>query len=287
MLENLSVWMLNTLSRVILPIGGTLIAVLVGLRLITLVAKATEQRLRSIYANEYDRLARLMTLKRASVTTARAALITIAVLVTLGTLGVDLAPILTAAGIVGLALSLGTQTIVKDFLGGITILLEDQYRVGDVITVNGITGTVEKITLRRTNFRELDGRLHIVSNGDVRFVGNDTRDYAFAVVEINLALNADVDKAVDVLKAAMTGVTEDASVKEHVLAEPEIAGWNQVNDFAVTVRLRAKVNPGEQWQVARVLRRHAMDALRGAGVPIASRTRLQWQTDEGEGVSAA
>lgn len=282
MLEFFGQVVVSTLSRVILPLALTLVAVVIGLRLVSIVAKAFELRINSIYAADYDRRARLMTLQRTAVTTARAIIVTIAVLVALGTLGVDLAPVLAAAGIAGLALSLGAQTLIKDFLGGITILLEDQYRVGDVITMNGVTGTVEKITLRRTNFRELNGRLHIVSNGDVRFVGNDTRDYAFALVEINLGLDADVDKAVAVLEAAMTRAAEDPTIKEEVLAPPEIAGWNQFSEWAVTVRLRAKVNPGEQWQVGRVIRRYAMEALREAGVPIASRTRLQWLAEDGQ-----
>lgn len=271
MFESFGQLVLSKLATVILPLVLTALAVVVGLRLVGIVARETERRINIAYANEYDRRSRLMTLHRTGVTTARALILTLAVLVVLGTLGIDLGPVLATAGIVGLALSLGAQTLIKDYLGGLTILLEDQYRVGDVITVGDVSGTVEKITLRRTNVRELNGRLHILSNGDIRAVGNDTRDFAFALIEINLALDSDVDKAVVVLNAAMARAAADPAIKAHVLAAPDIAGWNQVSDWAVTVRLRAKVEPGEQWGVSRVMRRYALDALRDAGIAMASR----------------
>lgn len=275
MLESLGQLLLSGFWRIIAPLTLTLVAVIIGLRLVTVVNRELERRINITYADEYDRRARVMTLLRTGITSARAVILTIAALVALATVGLDIGPLLAAAGVAGIALSLGAQTLIKDFLGGMTILLEDQYRVGDVITIGGVTGTVEKITLRRTNVRDLSGRLHIISNGDVRTVGNDTRDFAFALIEINLALDADVDKAVATLNEAMTRASEDPEIKEQVLEPAEIAGWNQFSEWAVTVRLRAKVEPGEQWRVQRVIRRYAMEALREAGVRIESRTRLQ------------
>jgi small conductance mechanosensitive channel len=278
MLENLGQIIAPSLFGVLLPLALTLVATLVGLRLVSVAARALERRIDAIYVDDYDRRARLKTLQRVGVTTARAVILAIAILVAFATIGVDIGPILTAAGIFGLALSLGAQTLIRDFLGGLTILLEDQYRVGDVITVEDMTGTVEKITLRRTNIRDITGRLHVVSNGDVRAVGNDTRDWARALIEFNLAFDTDVDKAVVALNNAMTHAAQDLGIKDDLLEAPEILGWNQFSEWAVTVRLWAKVKPGTQWQVSRVLRRYAMDALRSAGVTIASRNRLQWQS---------
>lgn len=259
------------LARVIAPLALTAIALVAGLRLIGVVAHAAEQRIRSVYAEDYDRRTRLLTLHRTAVNTARAVVFTIAALVVLSTIGLDLGPVLAAAGIAGLALSLGAQTLIKDFLGGIIILLEDQYRVGDVISVGGVSGTVEKITLRRTDIRDIEGRLHIVSNGDIRMLTNETRGWSRAMVEINLDFDADVDKAVTVLKDAMARAVNDSEIAQDVLEQPEIFGWNLITDWSVIVRLWAKVEPGTQWKVARVLRRYALQALHEAGIPIASR----------------
>ena len=268
--ESLSEPLIAGFTQYILPLVFTLVAMIVGLWLLRMFSSGAETRISQVYAEDYDRSARLKTLLRTGNYTAKAAIIGSGVLVALSTVGIPIGPMLTAAGIVGLALLLGAQTLIKDVLGGLILLLEDQYRVGDNITVNGVNGTVEKITLRRTNLREENGDLHIVSNGDVRMVANRTRDWSRALVEINLAFDADVDKVVIALTAAMARATQDAEIKDDLVEPPEILGWNQFNAWAVTVRLRAKVEPGTQWQVARVLRRYALEALYEAGVPIAS-----------------
>ncbi|MCS6846636.1 MAG: mechanosensitive ion channel family protein [Anaerolineae bacterium] len=273
-LEFLSEQIVALLARVIVPLALTAIALVASLRLIGIVSRTAEQRIRSIYAEDYDRRTRLLTLHRTAVNTARAVVFTIAVLVVLAAIGLDLGPVLAAAGIAGLALSLGAQTLIKDFLGGIIILLEDQYRVGDVISVGGVSGTVEKITLRRTDIRDAEGRLHIVSNGDIRTLSNETRGWSRAMVELNLDFDADVEKAVAVLKDAMARAANDPDIAQDLLEQPEIFGWNSFTDWSVIVRLWAKVEPGAQWKVARVLRRYALQALKDAGIPIANRARL-------------
>lgn len=271
--------LLSIVSPVIVPLLLTLLAVAVGLRLINLVARQLELRIRAVYAKEADRGARLMTLLQAGATSARAIIIVIAALTAMATVGIDIGPVLAAAGVVGIAISLGAQTLIKDFLGGLIVLLEDQYRVGDVITVGNVSGTVEKITLRRTNIRDVEGRLHVVSNGDVRMVSNNTRDWSRALVEINLAFDADVERAVAALNEAMARAAGAPEIAQDLLEPPEIFGWSLFSEWAVTVRLWAKVNPGQQWKVARVLRRYALHALRDAGIQIASRT----QPDPGAG----
>ncbi|MBC8163487.1 MAG: mechanosensitive ion channel family protein [Roseiflexaceae bacterium] len=256
---------------IIVSLALTLLGLIVGLWLVRIVSSGAEAHIRQTYADDEDRSARLGTLLRTGSYTAKAALVSSTVLVGLSTVGIPIGPMLTAAGILGLAVSLGAQTLIKDVLGGMIILLEDQYRVGDNITVNGVNGDVEKITLRRTNLREENGDLHIVSNGDVRAVANKTRDWSRALVEINLAFDADVDKAVAALADAMTRAIEDVEITDALAEPPEILGWNQFSAWAVTVRLRAKVAPGSQWRVARVLRRYALEALHDAGVAVASR----------------
>ncbi len=265
------------LARVIVPLALTAVAVVASLRLIGIIARASEQRIRSVYVEDYDRRTRLLTLHRTAVNTARAVTGTIATLVVLATIGLDLGPVLAAAGIAGLAISLGAQTLIKDFLGGLIILLEDQYRVGDVISVGNASGTVEKITLRRTDIRDSEGQLHILSNGDIRAIRNETRGWSRALLEINLDFDTDVEKAVAVLKGAMARAANDPEIAHDLLEQPEIFGWNLFTDWSVIVRIWVKVKPGTQSKVARVLRRYVLQTLHDADIPIASRTRLQWQ----------
>lgn len=232
-----------------------------------LASKAKERTLAA--EMEPDRRARIRTVISASKNTLRILILALAAMAILAGFGLDFGPILAAAGIAGLAVSLGAQTLIKDFIGGLIILLEDQYRVGDSISVNGVDGAVERITLRRTNLRTGDGALFVVPNGDIRTVGNNTRDWSRASVELNLAYDGDIPKAVAALSEAMTQAAEDPAIQPALLEPPEILGWNQTNDLGVRVRMQAKVKPGQQWAVARHLRRCALDALHEAGIPIA------------------
>ena len=122
----------------------------------------------------------MQTLRKAAKSTVQGVILVIAALISLGTMGIDIGPALAAAGIIGLAVSLGAQTLIKDVIGGLTILLEDEYRVGDTVKIGAVSGDVEHITLRRTDVRDAEGRLFMVPNGDVRVVANETRDWACA-----------------------------------------------------------------------------------------------------------
>lgn len=260
----------------IVAIVGTLIAAAVMLALVNWAARKAVERVVAAEM-EPDRRARLRTIISATKNTLRVLIFALAAMGIMAGFGVDFGPLLAAAGIAGLAISLGAQTMIKDFLGGLIILLEDQYRVGDAISVNGVDGTVERITLRRTNIRTGDGTLFVVPNGDIRIVGNNTRDWSRASVELNLAYDGDIARAVTALDEAMARAAEDPAIKPSLLEAPEILGWNQTNDLGVRVRLQAKVKPGQQWAVGRELRRHALDALHDAGIPIAHAYARQGQ----------
>lgn len=167
------------LLRVILPLILIAVLAIVALRLVAVAAAAIDKRVIDPVQDD-DRRARLQTLRKASKSTAQMVIAAIAVLIGLGTIGVDIGPALAAAGIFGLAISLGAQTLIKDIIGGLTILLEDEYRVGDAIRIGSVIGDVERITLRRTDLRDAEGRLFMVPNGEVRTVANETRDWARA-----------------------------------------------------------------------------------------------------------
>ena len=254
--------LLDSLAAIVLSVLITLFL----LWLVNWVTRKIVERMATIEM-EPDRRARMRTVISASKNTLRVAILALGTMGILASFGLDFGPLLAAAGIAGLAISLGAQTVIKDFFGGLIILLEDQYRVGDSISVNGVDGSVERITLRRTNVRTADGVLFVVPNGDIRTVGNNTRDWSRATVELNLAYDGDIPKAVTALNEAMVRAAEDPAIKPFLLEAPEILGWNQTNDLGV--RLQAKVKPGQQAAVARQLRRLALDALHEAGIPIA------------------
>jgi small conductance mechanosensitive channel len=277
MLDQLGQTITSGFLQVILPL-----IVIVGLTalLLRLVAISADQVDKRVIApiKDQDRRARLQTLRKAAKSTAQVLIVAIAVLIGMGTIGINIAPALAAAGIFGLAISLGAQTLIKDVIGGITILLEDQYRVGDAVKIGSVSGDVERITLRRTDLRDIEGRLLMVPNGDVRTVANETRDWARALVELNFGLDADVNRAVSVLDEALARMAADPRVKPHLLAEPEIFGWNSLSDWSVIVRLRARVTAGKQGEVARIMRQTALEALHEAGVPVESHSRMTLQS---------
>lgn len=268
MWEKFSALIESSIFQFILPLVLTFVITLVGLRLVNIASDAIEKRLIT-KEQEADRQQRLRTLISTAKITARTTVLALATLSVLTICGIDIGPLIAAAGIVGLAISLGAQTLIKDFFGGTMILIEDQFRVGDWIQVADVEGTVEKVTLRRTNVRAGDGTLFIVPNGDVRVVGNATRDWSRAVVEINLPFDADISQAISVCSKAMAEVANDPEVADALLESPEVLGWNQANDWSLRLRMQAKVKPGQHWRVARVMRRIALQALRDAGMAVA------------------
>jgi small-conductance mechanosensitive channel len=265
LLTNLSSVALVVLIRLVILV----VAAVLGFRLIEWSRGAIEKRVVQP-ADDPARRARLATLLEAYVRTAQLLLVVVVVLMGLAVIGINIGPVIAAAGVMGLAVSLGAQSIIKDFIGGILILLEDQYRVGDSIQVGSASGTVERISLRATYVRDLDGRLWTVSNGDVRTVSNATRDWSRAVVNLNLGFGADVSQAVAVLEAAMQSTAAEPALQGKLLEQPIVEGWTSLTDWSVQVRLRASTPPGQQGIVAQRMRQSALDALRAANLPLAS-----------------
>ncbi|GAP14367.1 small-conductance mechanosensitive channel [Longilinea arvoryzae] len=192
----------------------------------------------------------------------------------LNILGIDMTPILASLGIVGLALSLGAQALIKDFLAGLAILTEHQFAIGDEIKVGSVRGEVEEISMRATRIREYNSLLHIFPNSEVRIVANASHQWMRAIVDINLPYSVDLHQAYEVLKSAAARCAEDEQMKPLLLDPPEVIGWNGLSDWAVQVRLAARTLPGKQYGVQAILRRNALDALDQAGIPVALPTIL-------------
>ncbi|MFD9966341.1 mechanosensitive ion channel family protein [Amycolatopsis sp. NPDC058986] len=189
----------------------------------------------------------------------------LAALQVLSVLGFDLGPLITSAGIVGVALGFGAQNLVKDFLSGMFMMIEDQYGVGDVVDVGEASGTVEAVGLRVTTLRDLKGTVWYVRNGEVQRVGNSSQGFAVAVVDVPLSYSADVERATTVLSKAAVAVTESEALADKVLEPPEMLGVESVTPEGIQLRLTVKVRPGKQWAVQRALRAQLLAALEDAG----------------------
>lgn len=176
-------------------------------------------------------------------------------------LGLDIGPILAGVGVVGLAVGFGAQTLIKDMITGFFILLENQFRVGDTVQVGDITGNVEKMTLRATFLRDLNGTLHVIPNGEIRTLANQTKDWSRAVVNVGVSYDTDLDQALQVLQDVGRDLREDAAFARLVLEDPVAIGPLEFGDSAITVRLMVKTGPGQQWRVARELRRRIKEAF--------------------------
>jgi small conductance mechanosensitive channel len=191
-----------------------------------------------------------------------------AVLMLLSTAGVDITPLLASVGVAGLALSLGAQTLIKDVIGGLFILVENQYAVGDMIKVGGISGAVERITLRSTYVRDLEGRLHVVPNGEVRIVANLTREWSRALVDVGVAYEEDLERALQVLEAFAAEFAQDPEFAPHLMEPPRVLGPVSLGDSAVTVRVMVKTQPGKQWEVSRALQRRVLAVCDREGIEL-------------------
>ncbi|MBK1786367.1 mechanosensitive ion channel family protein [Prauserella cavernicola] len=183
----------------------------------------------------------------------------------LGELGINLAPILASAGIVGVAIGFGAQNLVRDFLSGIFMMLEDQYGVGDIVDVGEAVGTVEAVGLRITTLRDLNGTVWYVRNGEVLRVGNSSQGYAVGVVDIPINYNTDVQRATTLLHDVAAEAAARPSIAPDVLEPPEVLGVENVTAEGTQLRLTVKVRPGRQWAVQRALRAEILPAFERAG----------------------
>lgn len=184
-----------------------------------------------------------------------------AILMLLSEFGVDISPLLASAGIAGIAVSLGAQNLIKDLIGGFFILAENQYSVGDTIQVGPVSGQVERLTLRTTCIRDQNGHLCTVPNGDVRIVSNQTREWSRALVEVSVAYEQDLDRALRALQDSADGLAADPNQAPHLLEKPQVLGPVSLDPGGIRLRMMVKTQPGRQWEVARELQRRILAAF--------------------------
>lgn len=191
----------------------------------------------------------------------------IASIMVMAEFGLNLGPILASAGIAGVALGFGAQNLVRDFLSGMFMLLEDQYGVGDVVDLGVATGTVEAVGLRITTLRDVHGTVWHVRNGEIQRVGNKSQGYAVAVVDVPLARTVDIAKAVELAGQVAAEVAATEDVARQLLEPPEVLGVETVTMDGVTLRVTAKTQPGQQWMVQRALNAAITKAFDRAELP--------------------
>jgi small conductance mechanosensitive channel len=190
----------------------------------------------------------------------------IAFLMILSELGLDLAPILASAGVAGVALGFGAQSLVKDYLSGIFMLLEDQYGVGDLIDTGEAVGTVEEVTLRITKLRDGSGVAWYVRNGEIIRVANRSQGWSTAIVDLPVAYAEDIERAKQLIAEVVHAMFEDEAFAGVLLEQPTVAGVEQITGTTVTIRVIAKTEPNEQWGVQRAIRERVKAAFDAAGV---------------------
>ena len=202
---------------------------------------------------------------------------TIAVLMVLGELGLELGPLIAGAGIVGIALGFGAQNLVRDFLSGIFMLIEDQYGVGDVIDAGPASGQVEGVNLRTTRLRDIEGNVWHIPNGQIERVANKSQDWSRALLDIPVSYEADTSRAAEVIQLAAREVRHGSPEwAQLILDEPEVWGVEDLGSDGVVIRLVAKTAPLSQWKVARRLRVAIKEALEREGIEIPFSQRVIW-----------
>lgn len=258
-------------------------ATIIGVLLMALVLRYIVNRLlRGFFVGVSGRVPsveerrRVATVGKVTRHTSSALIMVVAVLVMLNQLGISIAPILGAAGVVGIAVGFGAQSLVKDIFAGFFLLVENQIRVGDVVEIAGKSGVVEQLSLRRTKLRSYDGSVHYISNGLITTVTNMSTEFAFAVVDIGVAYREDIDRVFAVMRETAEALRESPDFGPKIIDGLDIAGVDQWADSAVLIRARIRTQPLDQWSVRREYLKRLKAAFdrEGISIPFPHRTLM-------------
>ncbi len=194
-----------------------------------------------------------------------------ALLIIADQVGISVTPLLAGAGVASIVIGFGAQSLIKDLINGIFILLEQWYQVNDIITIGDTTGTVERFNLRTTVIRDLEGTLHFVPNGEISKLSNRTHTWSRALIQIGVHYKENIDKVIKVLEEVFDGLISDKKYKKSILERPEIlgeGGVSELSDSAVVFTIICKVKPGQQWTIARQLRKRIKERFDMEGIEI-------------------
>ncbi len=270
LVENTKVWLLNHG----IPIVLIVIVAWIARRVLNLAVSRFEKSLeqKGLVPSEQEKRAK--TLSGIVSTTISVTIYVVAIMMIITECGVHIGPLLAGAGIAGVAIGFGAQSLVKDLISGFFILMEDQIRVGDVANVAGIGGLVEAINLRTTRLRDIEGKVHIIPNGSIEVATNFTRDWSRALVEIGVAYKENVDNVISVLQEVGEDLRNDPAFKEVILEPMTVQGLDSFGDSSVNIRVYFKTLPIKQWDVAREFRKRVKKAFdeKGIEIPFPHRT---------------
>jgi moderate conductance mechanosensitive channel len=255
--------------------GVSVVIILAGAWLLTRIARRLLRRLRTYTVRVMDRRGSASTIELEN----RAATIIavlgklastviwiVALVMALSQLDFHIEPLLAGLGVAGIAVGLGAQTLIKDWLGGLFLLLEDQIRIGDAVVINAVSGTVEEINLRMTIVRAENGAVHIIPNGSITALANLTREYSYYIFETTLAHRADIDRAFTILDSVGAELADDDELKALILAPIEVMGVERLADSGAVIKARIKTLPSKQAAVGRELNRRVKARLDAAGI---------------------
>jgi moderate conductance mechanosensitive channel len=261
--DKLLTWLLTSGVRIILIL---VIAVLVC-RLVRMLTERLNFFLQGL-TDSLERQKRAQTLSHIVRTIATTVLFSVTTMTVLSEIGVNLAPILAAAGIGGLAVGFGAQHLVRDVITGFFILLEDQIRVGDVVKVGDKSGLVERISLRVLTLRDFDGSVHVVPHSTITTVTNMTKDFSYAVLDVAITPRENLDRVTETLRRIGAQLRQDPRYATDILEDLEIVGIDKVTAAEVTLKLRIKTVPIKQWHVARIFRHRLKEEFDASGIEI-------------------
>jgi small-conductance mechanosensitive channel len=227
-----------------------------------------------------ERTSRVQTLVSVMHNAVRTVVLTLGAMMVLQELGVPIGPLLGGAAVVGLAVAFGAQSLIKDYFTGFLVLLEQQYLLGDVVRIGGVTGKVEQITLRLTVLRDAEGAVHFIPHGQITTVTNLSHGWSRAVLDVSVAYQEDVDRAMEVFREVAAALRQDPLFQSLVLEDPQMLGVDQLGDSGVVIRMSLKTRPGRQWEVKRELLRRIKRRCDELGIEIPFPQRTVWVRGE-------
>lgn len=262
--RHLGDWLAVSGLRIAIIVLGCLIAVRIGWIVIARVERAAEKRLAS--GGDVDAVRRARTIGQALRSLVAGLFLFLGAALTLREFGVDVGPLLASAGVVGVAIGFGAQSLVRDVIAGVFVLYENQFDVGDVISGAGVSGVVETVNLRTTVLRDLDGRVHVIPNGEFKVITNLTRDWHGVIVDVGVAYGEDLARVREILEAEMMEMAKDDEVGSLLLEKPAILGVEAFFDLYYTLRLAARVQPRGYRTVKRALQERVVCAFHREGI---------------------
>ena len=263
------------------------IVVIIGY-LVTVVANRIGKRLIE-QAEDEDKLTESEREKRAKTLayviniTTKAFVYTIVAFIILKEIGIEIAPLLAGAGVVGLAVGFGAQTLIRDVISGFFIIMENQYSVGDYVELNGVGGTVQKITLRTTVLRNLEGIVHIIQNGEIKQVSNFTQDYSRVLLDIPAPYNESFERVKDVINDVGKKLAADEYFSHFILEPIKVLGLQEFGSSEIRIRVMGTVKSGHQWSIAREFRRRIKERFDREGIEIPFQHIVVVRKDDNEG----